>query len=180
MYRLCRYVDWVTLTYISCSIDFYTFYVTLPYVLNCKAFNHQTLYSISSRCTDSAGILTWWPWPILCTPVTLTHFMLMFDISSDIRPTTTKPCIVLFLNVRIAGTLTGWPWPIFCTSLTSTLFTSPFHMSSTVRPSTTKSYIMLLLAVLTWQVPWTGSLDLYFAHQWLWHILCWCLVSPQI
>ena len=122
MHRLCRYVDWVTLTYISCSIDFYTFYVTLPYVLNCKAFNHQTLYSTSSWCTDSAGILTWWPWPILCTPVTLTHFMLMFGISSDIRPTTTKPCIVLFLNVRTAGTLTGWPWPIFCTSLTSTLF----------------------------------------------------------
>ena len=43
MYRLGRYVDWVTLTYISRSIDFYTFYVTLPYVLNCKAFNHQTL-----------------------------------------------------------------------------------------------------------------------------------------
>ena len=60
MYGLCRYLDWVTLTYISRSIDFYTFYVTLPYVLNCKAFNHQTLYSTSSQCTDSAGTLTWY------------------------------------------------------------------------------------------------------------------------
>ena len=68
-----------------------------PYVLNCKAFNHQTLYSASSRCTDSAGTLIWWPWPIFCTPVTLTHFTLMFGISSNIRPTTTKPCIVLHL-----------------------------------------------------------------------------------
>ena len=25
MYGLCRYLDWVTLTYISRSIDFYTF-----------------------------------------------------------------------------------------------------------------------------------------------------------
>ena len=52
MYRLCRYLDWDTLTYISLSIDFHTFYVALPYVLNCKAFNHQTLYSASSRCAD--------------------------------------------------------------------------------------------------------------------------------
>ena len=106
MYGL-QYLDWLTLTYISRSIDFYTFYVTLPYVLNCKAFNHQTLYSTSSRCTDSTGILTWWPWPILCTPVTLTHFILMFGISSNIRPTTTKPCIVLHL-IALAWQV---PWP---------------------------------------------------------------------
>ena len=87
MYGLDRYLDLVTLTYISRSIDFYTFYVALPYVLNCKAFSHQTFYSASSRCTDSAGTLTWWPWPIFCTPVTLTHFTLMFRISSNIRPT---------------------------------------------------------------------------------------------
>ena len=107
MYGLCRYLDWVTLTYISCSIDFYTFYVTLPYVLNCKAFNHQTLYSTSSRCTDSTGTLPWWPWPILCTPVTLTHFILMFGFSSNIRPTTTKPCIVLHL-IALAWQV-SWP-----------------------------------------------------------------------
>ena len=49
---LRRYLDWVTLTYISRSIDFYTFYVALPYVLNCKAFNHKILYSASSQCID--------------------------------------------------------------------------------------------------------------------------------
>ena len=42
MYGLCRYLDSVTLTYILHSINFYTFYITLPYVLNYKAFNIQT------------------------------------------------------------------------------------------------------------------------------------------
>ena len=143
MYRLCRYLDWVTLTYISCSIDFYTVYVILPYVLNCKAFNHQTFYSTSSRCTDSTGTLTWWPWPILCTPVTLTHFILMFGISSNIRPTTTKPCIVLHL------TALAWqvPWPSDL-DLYLTNFTLMFDNSSTIRPTTTIPCIVLLLDVL--------------------------------
>ena len=132
-----------TLTYISRSIDFYTFYVTLPYVLNCKAFNHQTLYSTSSRCTDSAGTLTWWPWPILCTPVTLTHFILMFGISSNIRPTTTKPCIVLHL-IALAWQV---PWPSDL-DLYLTHFTLMFDNSSTIRPTTTIPCIVLLLDVL--------------------------------
>ena len=143
MYELCRYLDWVTLTYISHSIDFYTFYVTLPYVLNCKAFNHQTLYSTSSRCTDSAGTLTWWPWPILCTPVTLTHFMLMFGISSNIRPTTTKPCIVLHL-IALAWQV-HWPGDL---DLYLTHFTLMFDNSSTIRPTTTIPCTVLLLDVL--------------------------------
>ena len=220
-------------------------------------YNYQTLHSASPRCTDSAGTLTWWPWPIFCAPVTLTHFASTFDISSTIRPTTIKPCKVLLLNVLTwqipwpgdldlyfgcsdfdiiyvnvpdllkcktsshqtlhsasitfytfyvdvqyllnykaynyqtlhsvspqctdsAGTLTRWPWPIFRAPLTFTPFTSPFHMSSTVRLSTTKTCIVLLLDVLAQQVPWPGDLDLYFALQWLWHILCWCSVSPQI
>ena len=103
MYELCRYLDLVTLTYILHSIDFYNFYVALSYVLNYKAFNHQTLYSASSWCTDSASTLTRWPWPIFCTPVTLTYFTLMFYISSNIRPTTTKPSIVLHLIVLPGG-----------------------------------------------------------------------------
>ena len=71
---LGRYLDLVTLTYISRSSDFDTIYVDVPDLLNCKAFNHQTLNSASPRCTDSAGALTPWSWPIFCTPVTLTHF----------------------------------------------------------------------------------------------------------
>ena len=132
MYWLGRYLDLVTLTYILRSSAFYTFYVNVQYLLNYKAYNHQTLHSASPQCTDSAG------------------------------------------------TLTGWPWPIFHAPLTFTPFTSPFHMSSAVRPSTTKPYIALLLDVLTRQVPWPGDLDLYCALQWLWHILYWCSVSPQI
>ena len=157
MYGLRRYLDWVTLTYISRSIDFYTFYVALPYVLNCKdtfyvniqylfnykAFNHQTLYSASSRCTDSAGTLTWWPWPIYCTPVTLTHFTLMFCISSNIRPTTTKPCIVLHL-IALAWQV---PWPGDL-DLYLTHFTLMFVNSSTIRPTITVPCIVLLLDVL--------------------------------
>ena len=155
MYGLCRYLDWVTLTYISRIIDFYTFYVTLPYVLNCKAFNHQTLYSTSFRCTDSTGTLTWWlDWLdryldlvtltyIFCTPVTLTHFILMFGISSNIRPTTTKPCIVLHL-IALAWQV---PWPSDL-DLYLTHFTLMFDNSSTVRPTTTIPCIVLLLDVL--------------------------------
>ena len=37
---------------------------------------------------------------VLVAPVHFTHFTLTFNISSTIRPTTTKPCIVLLLNVR--------------------------------------------------------------------------------
>ena len=139
----CRYLDWVTLTYISRSIDFYTFYVTLPYVLNCKAFNRQPLYSTSSRCTDSTGTLYWWPWPILCTPVTLTHFILMFGISSNIRPTTTKLCIVLHLIALAWQVL--WPGDL---DLYLTHFMLMFDNSSTIRPTTTIPCIVLLLDVL--------------------------------
>ena len=144
MYGLCRYLDSVTLTYILHSIDFYTFYVTLPYVLNYKAFNIQTLYSASSWCTDYPSTLTWWPWPIFCTPVTLTHFTLMFDISSNISPTTTKPCIMLHLIVL------DWqvPWPGDL-DLYLTHFTLMFDNSSTIRPTTTISCIVLLHDVLT-------------------------------
>ena len=163
--------------YFGCS-DFDIIYVNVPDLLKCKTSSHQTLHSASPRCTDLAGILTRWPWPIFCTPVPFTHFTSTFNISSTIRPTTIKPRVVLLLNVQTPQV----PW-LGDLDLYFTLhwlpFTSPFHMSSTVRPST-KSYIVLLLDVLTRQVPWPGSLDLYFALQWLWHILCWCSVSPQI
>ena len=97
----------MTLTYILRSIDFDTIYVDVP-DLNYKAYNYQTLQSASPRCTDSAGTLTWWPWPIFCAPVTLTHFASTFDISSTIRPTTIKPCKVLLLNVLTRQI----PWPV--------------------------------------------------------------------
>ena len=143
----------------------YTFYVALPYVSNYKAVSHQTLYNASSQCTDLAGTLTRWRWPIFCTPVPLTHFKLMFDISSNIRPTTTKPCIVLHLIVL------AWqiPWPGYL-DLYLTHFTM-FDNSSFIRPTTTISCIVLLLDVLIWQVPWPSDLDLYFTLQWLLHIL---------
>ena len=53
MYGLCRYLDSVTWTYILHSIDFYTFYVTLPYVLNYKAFNIQTPASMAQLAAPS-------------------------------------------------------------------------------------------------------------------------------
>ena len=101
------YIDLVTLTYISGSSDFDTIYIDVPDLLNYKAYNYQTLHSASPRCTDSASTLTVWPWPICCTPVTLTHFLSTFDISSTIRPTTIKPCKVLLLNVLTRQI----PWP---------------------------------------------------------------------
>ena len=62
-------------------------------------------------------------------------------------------------------------WPIFCAPLPLTQFTSTFQIVSTKRRTPAKPCIVLLLDVLTRQVPWLGDLDLYFALQWLWHIL---------
>ena len=163
--------------YFGCS-DFDIIYINVPDLLKCKTSSHQTLHSASFICTDLAGILTWWPWPIFWAPVPFTHFTSTFNISSTIRPTTIKPCIVLLLNVRTLQV--PWLGDLDLYFTLYWLFRSPFHMSSTVRPSTTKPYIALLLDVLTRQVPWLGDLDLYCALQWLWHILYWCSVSPQI
>ena len=93
----------MTLTYILRSSDFDTIYVDVPNLPNF----YQTLHSASPRCTDSAGTLTRWPWPIFCAPVTSTHFASTFDISSTIRPTTIKPCKVLLLSVLTRQI----PWP---------------------------------------------------------------------
>ena len=49
----------LTLTYILRSSDFDTFCVSVRYLLNYKAYNHQTLQSASSQCTDSADTLTY-------------------------------------------------------------------------------------------------------------------------
>ena len=159
--------------YFGCS-DFDKAYVNVPDLLKCKTSNYQTLHSASPRCTDSAGNLTRWHWPIFCAPVPFTHFTSTFSISSTIRPTTNKPCIVLLLNVRTLQV----PW-FDDLDLYFALHWLLHLLSSTIRPSTTKPCIVLL-TVLIWQVPWPGDLDLYFALQWLWHILYWCSLSPQI
>ena len=85
--------------YFGCS-DFDIIYINVPDLLKCKISSHQTLHSASPICTDLAGILTRWPWPIFCDPVPFTHFTSTFNISSTIKPTTIQPCIVLLLNVR--------------------------------------------------------------------------------
>ena len=162
MYWLCRYLDPVTLTYISCSSDFDTFYNDVRCLLNYKAYNHQTLHSASFRCTDSADTLTRWTWPIYRALVALTHFTSTFDIFSTKNAynhqtlhSDSPRC------TDSAGTLTRWPWLIFHAPVTLTHFTSTFDISSTIRPTTTIPCIVLLLDVLTWQVPWPGDLDLY-------------------
>ena len=144
MYWLGRYLDLVTLTYILCSCAFYTFDYDIQYLLNYKAYNHQILQSASPQCTDSAGTLTRWPWPIFRAPLTFTPFTLMFGISSNIIPTTTKPCIVLHL-IALAWQV---PW-LGDLDLYLTHFTLMFDNASTIRPTTTMSCIVLLLDVLT-------------------------------
>ena len=178
MYELCRYLELMTLTYISCSSDFYTLYVDVRYLLNYKAYNHQTLHNASPHCTDLAGSLTWWPWHIYHAAVTLTHFTSMFDISSIIRPTTTKHFIVLLLDVLTRQI----PWPddldLYFVLHWLTHFTSSFDISSTISPTTTKPCIVLHLSVLNQQVPWPGNLDLYFTHQWVtYFMLTFCISS---
>ena len=165
MYWLDRYLDLVTLTYILRSSDFDIFCVDVRYLLNYKAYNHQTLHSASPRCIDSAGIdpVTY----ILRSSAFYTfyvnvQYLLNYKAYNHQTLNSASPQCT-----DSAGTLTGWPWPIFRAPLTFTPFMSPFHMSSTVRPSTTKPYIALLLDVLTRQVPWPDDLDLYCALQWL-------------
>ena len=99
MYWLGRYLDPVTLTYILHSSAFYTFNIDVQYLLNYKAYNHQTLHRASPQCTDSAGSLTQWSWPIFHAPLTFTPFTSPFHMSSTIRPSATKPCIMLLLDV---------------------------------------------------------------------------------
>ena len=126
--------------YFGCC-DFDITYVNVP-DLKCNTSNHQTLHSASPRCTDTASVLIQWPWPIFCAPVPFTHFTLTFNISSTIRPTTTKPCIVLLLNVWTLQV----PW------------------LGDLRPTATKPCIVLHLIVLAWEVPWRGDLVLYLTH----------------
>ena len=81
------------------SSDFDIFCVKVRYLLNYKAYNHQTLQSASPQCTDLADTLTWWPWPIFWLQWLWHNFTSTFQISSSVRPLATKPCIVLLLYV---------------------------------------------------------------------------------
>ena len=103
---LGRYIDPVTLIYISRSSDFDTIYVDVPDLLNYKAYNYHALHSASPRCTDSAGNSTRWPWPICCAPVTDT-FCVDVRYLLTIRPIIVKPCNVLLFNVLTRQI----PWP---------------------------------------------------------------------
>ena len=171
MYWLGRYLDLVTLTYILRSSDFDTFCVHVWYLLNYKAYNHQTLQSASSQCTDSADTLTWWPWPIFWLQWPWHNLrqrsnLLKCKTSSHQTLHSASP-----RRTDLAGILTRWPWPIFCASVPFTHFKSRFNISSTIRPTTIKPRIVLLLNVRTPQVPWLGDLDLYFALHWLLYLL---------
>ena len=134
------------------------------YLLNCKAYNHQTLHSASPQCTDSAGTFTGWPWPIFRAPLTFTPFTSAFHMPSTVRPSTTKPYIALLLDVLTRQV----PWPgdldLYCALQWLTHFMLMFGISSNIRPTTTKPCIVLHLIALAWQVPWPGDLNLYLTH----------------
>ena len=157
MYWLGRYLDPVTLTYILHSSAIYTFYV--QYLLNYKAYNHQTLHSACPQCTDSADILTRWSWPILRASLTFTPFTSPFHMSSTVRPSTTKPCIVLLLDVLTRQVPWSGDLDLYFAFQWLTHFTLMFSISSNIRPTTTKPCIVLHLIALAWQVPWPGDLD---------------------
>ena len=161
------YLDLVTLTCIWRSSDFYTFCINSPYLLNYKAYNHQIFHSASVWCTHSADTFTGWPWPIFCAPVTLTHFTSTFGISSNTRPTTTKPCIVLLLNVQTRQVLWSGDLDLcLCCSDFDTFYLE-VDVSSAITPSTTKPCLVLFLDVLTLQVPWSSDPNLFYVLQWL-------------
>ena len=179
MYWLGRYLDPVTLTYILRSSDFDIFCVDVLYLLDYKAYNHQTLQSASSQCTDLADTLTWWPWPIFW----LQWHIIYVNVPDLLKCKTSSHQTLHSASPRCtdsAGILTWWPWPIFCAPVPFTHFTSTFNISSTVRPTTIKPCIVLLLNVRTRQVPSLGDLDLYFALHWLLHLLRHPSICPQL
>ena len=153
-YWLGRYLDPVSLTYILRFSAFYTFYVDVQYLLNYKAYNHQTSYTASPQCTDSTGTFTGWPWPIFRAPLTFTPFTSPFHMSSTVRPYS-------YLTRQV-------PWPggldLYFALQWLTHFRLMFGISSNIRPTTTKPCIVLYLIALAWQVPWPGDLDLYLTH----------------
>ena len=101
-----------------------------------------------------------------CSPVTLTHFTLTCDSSLNIKPTTTKPCMVLLLNALTKQVL--WPGDLDLHFAMQWLWhvTSTLGISLTKRPKANKP-CAVLLDVLTLQVPWSDDLDLYFMLHWL-------------
>ena len=169
MYELCRYLDSMTLTYIFRFSDFYTFNID-PYLINFKAYNHQTLQSASPQCTDCRFLdLATLSYISRCNDFDLFYvdirYLLNYKAYNHQTFHSGSPQCTDF-----AGTLIWWPWPIFHAIVTLTHFTSTFDISLTVKPTTTKPCIVRLLGVLTRQIHWPGDLDLYFPLQWLLHI----------
>ena len=177
MYWLGRHLDPVTLTYMLHFRDFDTFCVDVRYLINYKAYNHQTLQSASSQCSDSADTLTWWPWPVFWLQW-LWHNLCQPSRSPQVlRPLTTKPCIVLLLDVLTQRM--SWPGDLdLHFALQCPLHI--LHCRKTIRPTTTKPSIELLLNIQTLQVAWLGDLDLYFALHWLLHLLLRPSICPQL
>ena len=108
-YRLGRYIDPVTLTYILRSIDFDIIYVDVPDLLNYKAYSYQILHSASPRCTDLAGTLTYIlrssDFEFFCVDV---QYLLNYKAySHQTLQSASSQC------TDSADTLTWWPWPIF-------------------------------------------------------------------
>ena len=180
MYWLGRYLDPVTLTYILRSSDFDIFCVDVRYLLNYKAYNHQTLRSASTQCTDLADTLTWClDLYFGCSDFDIIYVnipdLLKFKTSSHQTLHSASPRCT-----DSTGILTRWSWPIFCAPVPFTHFTSTFNISSTIRPTTNKPCIVPLLNVRTLQVPWLGDLDLYFTLHWLLHLLRHPSICPQL
>ena len=84
--------------------------VDVQYLLNYKAYNHQTLHSASPQCMDSEGTLIEWPWPIFCAPLTFTPFTSPFHMSSTVRPSTTKSYIAGLWKFWNLNRSSRWRW----------------------------------------------------------------------
>ena len=175
MYWLGRYLDPVTLTYILRSSHLDTFCVDVWYLLNYKAYNHQTLQSASSQIPGPGDLDLYFG----CSDFDIIYV----NVPDLLKCKTSSHQTLHSASPRytdLAGILTRWPWPIFCASVPFTHFTSTFNISSTVRPTAIKPRIVLLLNVRIPQVSWLGDLDLYFALHWLLHLLLRPSIYPQL
>ena len=175
---------------LSTFMSTFDIYVKVSILINCKTKQPSNLawnISLTSRLCDvgahfsirlsvrpSVCLLT----VLLCR--SLTFMSKLVFLSTTILQQPWYLAWHISLTSSLGSMLTQWPWPIFFAPLALTQFTLTFQIFSTIRCTTTKPCIVLLLDVLTWQVPWPGDLDLYFALQWLWHILCRRSISPQL
>ena len=94
---LGRYIDPVTLTYmyILHSSAVYTFYIDIQYLLNYKAYTTKSCIELLVNVRTAGSLIG--DLDLYFAIHWLKPFTSIFHMSSTLRPSATKPCIVMYL-----------------------------------------------------------------------------------